>query len=99
MRTTFAGCLLIALLLQIAAPVTAGKIDAGAPTTAPAHNVPASQPAGPGRGGELAALEQKLLGTWQGGPCVGDYTFNPDGTFELRHFTPGGNTLTGTWSL
>ena len=40
-----------------------------------------------------------LHGEWKGGACVGDYTFNSDGTFELRHFTPGNNTLAGTWSL
>jgi hypothetical protein len=100
MKTTYALCVLIALLLQIAAaPVTARKIEAGASSTAPAQIVPASQPAGPAKGGELAALEQKLLGTWRGRPCDGDYTFNPDGTFELKNFTPGGNTVTGAWSL
>ena len=88
---------MIALLLPIAtAPVTSGKIKAGPSTTAPAQNVPASRPV---RGGEVAALEQKLLGAWKGGLCLGDYTFNPDGTFELRHFTPGDNTLAGAWSL
>jgi hypothetical protein len=83
MKMTFASCVLVALALWIA--------------TAPAAD--GKLGAGAPEGGELAALERKLLGTWQGGPCVGDYTFNADGTFELRHFTPGGNTLTGTWSL
>jgi hypothetical protein len=94
------ACVLIALLLQIsAAPVTAGKLEARASSAAPARNVPASQPAGQGKGGELAALEQKLLGSWQGADREGNYTFNPDGTFQLQRFTPGNNTLTGTWSL
>ena len=62
---------------------------------APAQNAPAAPP----KGVEAAALEQKLLGAWQGGPCVGTYTFNADGTFDLKHFTPGGNSLTGTWSV
>ncbi|MFI5380185.1 MAG: hypothetical protein ACHRHE_12880 [Tepidisphaerales bacterium] len=67
MKTTLALCVSIALLLQIAAaPATAGKIKAPASTTAPAQNVPATQPAGPVKSGELAALEQKLLGTWRG---------------------------------
>ena len=44
-------------------------------------------------------LERMLHGEWKGGACVGDYTFNSDGTFELQHFTPGNNTLAGTWSL
>jgi hypothetical protein len=47
----------------------------------------------------LAELERKLLGVWRGPPCGGDYTFNNDGTFVLRNFTPGGNTLTGVWSV
>lgn len=100
MKTTLARCFLIALLLQIAtAPVTAGKIKAQASTTAQAPDVAATQPAGPGRGDELAALERKLLGTWTGGACVGNYTFDADGTFDLKYYTPGNNTLTGTWSL
>jgi hypothetical protein len=108
MKTTFACCVLTALLLPIAtAPVSAGKIQAGAsstvsPTTAPAQNVPASQPAGrggPAEGGELAALERKLLRAWQGPDCGGDFTFNPDGTFEVRHYTPANYTLGGAWSL
>ena len=108
MKTTIAGCVLIALLLPIAtAPVTARKIQAGASatvrsTTAPAQNVPASQPAGrggPAKGGELAALERKLLGAWEGPACGGDFTFNPDGTFEVRNYTPANYTLAGAWSL
>jgi hypothetical protein len=87
MKTTFARYVLIALLLQIAT------------SAVPAQNVPASQPAGPAKGGEAAALEQKLLGDWKGPACGGDYTFNADGTFELQNYTPGQNTLTGTWSL
>jgi hypothetical protein len=77
--------LLVALLLQIVA-------------TAPAENVPAS-PSAAEKGPELAALEKKLLGAWYGPACGGDYTFKADGTFELKHFTPGNNTLTGTWSI
>jgi hypothetical protein len=45
------------------------------------------------------ALEKKLLGAWQGPDCGGDYTFNADGTFEVKHFTPGNNTLAGAWSI
>lgn len=100
MKTTFARCVSIALLLHIApAAASAEKVKAVAATTARTQAAPATKPAGPGKGAELAALEQKLLGTWRGGDCVGDYTFNADGTYELNHFTPGNNTLTGTWSL
>jgi len=87
MRTTFAPCVLFALLLQIGT------------NAVPAQNVPATRPAGPVKGGEAAAIEQKLLGAWKGPACAGDYTFNADGTFECENFTPGGNTLTGTWSI
>src|SRR5687767_9235047 len=93
MRITFALCVLVAIpALVTTAPPTAGKTEA-------AQNAPATQPAAAGKGGELAGLEAKLLGNREGGACVGDYTFKSDGTFELRHFTPGGNTLTGTWSV
>jgi hypothetical protein len=35
---------------------------------------------------QLAALEKKLLGDWVGlGPCDGEITFRPDGTYEERH--------------
>jgi hypothetical protein len=100
MKPTSVFCILTALLFPIATtPATAGKIESGASAAPPAKSVPASQPAGPAKGGELAALEQKLLGTWWGGACVGNYTFNADGTYQLRNFTPGNNTLTGAWSL
>ncbi len=46
-----------------------------------------------------AALERKLHGQWKGGACLGDWTFRADGTFELRHYTPGNNKLTGTWEV
>jgi hypothetical protein len=100
MNTACGFCTLIALLLQIAtAPATAAKIQAKASAPLPARSVAMSQAAGVAGGGALAALEQKLLGTWRGGPCVGNYTFNADGTYKLSNFTPGSNTLTGTWSL
>jgi hypothetical protein len=89
MKTILALCVLIALFLRIAT----------AQVTAPAQRVPVSQPAGLAKGGELAALEKKLLGNWNGPPCAGDYTFNADGTYECRSFTPGGNTVTGAWSV
>jgi hypothetical protein len=47
----------------------------------------------------LAALERKLLRTWRGPACGGDFTFRADGTFDVRNFTPGQNNLTGTWAI
>jgi hypothetical protein len=46
-----------------------------------------------------AELEAKLLGNWRGGPCMGVLQFSKDGTFERRHYSPGGNEITGTWKL
>jgi uncharacterized protein (TIGR03067 family) len=48
---------------------------------------------------EPAAPEKLLHGEWKGGPCCGDWTFQPDGSYDLRHYTPGRNHLTGTWKL
>lgn len=46
------------------------------------------------------ALEQKLVGEWlKGGACIGDITINANGTFVRKHFSPGNNTLNGTWKL
>lgn len=63
---------------------------------------PATQPAQlglPRDVEQLAALQREILGAWRGGACIGDYTFNADGTFKLDNFTPGQNHLTGTWRL
>jgi hypothetical protein len=93
---------MIALLISplflpiAAAPVTAGKHEPPPSTAAPAQIVPAPPPA---KTRELAAIERMLLGAWKGPPCAGDYTFKSDGTYECRNFTPGQNTLTGTWSV
>lgn len=67
--------------------------------TSPAQAVPASPSTAAGRGAQLAAIEEKLLGSWRGAACAGDYTFNADGTFRCCNFTPGQNTITGTWSI
>lgn len=47
----------------------------------------------------LVSLERKLHGEWQGGLCMGKLTLRADGTFERRHYTPGGIKLTGTWEV
>ncbi|GEM_PF-6840404 len=100
METKLALGFSIALLLQIAvAPAVRGETTAKPPTTSPSQSAPATQPVVAAKGGEMAALERKILGTWRGPLCKGDYTFNPDGTYTLVNFTPGGNTLTGTWSI
>jgi hypothetical protein len=94
MKITFALVVSVALLLKTAeAQVTVEKAAPGK------SGSPASQPAAQAKTSDLAALEKKLLRTWSGPDCGGDFTFNADGTFNVRSFTPGQNTLTGTWSL
>lgn len=61
--------------------------------TAPPQSDTAEKSAG------TRTIEKKLIGTWYGPDCGGDYTFNADGTFDVKNFTPGNNTLTGTWSI
>ena len=86
MRTMLALCVSATILLQI-------------PVHSPAQDVPATKAAIAEKGNGLAALERKLLGTWHGPACGGDYTYSADGTFHVGYFTPGQNTLTGTWAI
>ena len=97
MKKTCLRSAAIGLILLAATTVLAGEGEeaASGPSTSPS----AFQAALCGKDGALTTLEKKLLGTWYGPACGGDYTFNSDGTFDLKHFTPGGNTVTGTWSL
>jgi len=44
-------------------------------------------------------VERLLHGSWKGGACLGDWTMNADGTYDLEHYTPAGLHLTGTWKL
>jgi hypothetical protein len=48
---------------------------------------------------DFEALELKLLGEWRGGACQGEWIFRGNGTFELRHYSPGGHKFTGAWKL
>jgi hypothetical protein len=47
----------------------------------------------------LVTLERKLHGKWKGDPCAGDWTFAPDSTYEVQHYSPGNNELSGTWRV
>jgi hypothetical protein len=47
----------------------------------------------------LVMLEGKLHGEWKGGPCAGDWTFAPNSTYKVQHFSPGNNELSGTWQV
>jgi hypothetical protein len=98
MKTTLLFCAVVALLLQINAASRAGNNrDVG--MLCDGARVDLFQPGDMEKGQALAALERKLLGSWDGPPCGGDYTFKSDGTLEVQNFTPGRNTLTGTWSI
>jgi hypothetical protein len=46
-----------------------------------------------------ADLERMLLGEWRGPACGGDWIYAEDGTFTARHYSPGGNRLSGTWEV
>jgi hypothetical protein len=48
---------------------------------------------------ELAALAEKLHGSWDGGPCEGTITFRADRTYEWTGIGPGGDRDSGAWSL
>ena len=48
----------------------------------------------------LAALEQKMLGVWQGRiGCDGRLIFRADGTYELKDYGPGQVDLAGIWKV
>jgi hypothetical protein len=56
---------------------------------------PAKEP-----GKEIAALEQKLLGSWWGQEgCSGRYLFRKDGTYDLKGLGPTANETAGTWKV
>jgi hypothetical protein len=51
-------------------------------------------------GKELAALEQKMLGTWKGQTtCDGRLVFRVDGTYQLTEYGPASNDSKGTWRV
>jgi hypothetical protein len=57
-------------------------------------------PPGKERGKELAALEQKLVGAWEGQTgCSGNFLFRADGTYELKMYGPAPIDLAGTWKV
>lgn len=47
----------------------------------------------------LAALAEKLHGSWRGGACEGTITFRADRTYEWTGIGPGGDRDSGAWSL
>jgi len=62
--------------------------------------VVSAEPPAKERGKELAALEQKLLGTWKGQTaCAGNYLFHADGTYELTGYGPAAGDTAGTWRV
>ena len=96
-QAAWMALILVAASTNAESQSTSAKKDTAAATPTPATTGTATTEAADDA--KLNALEKKLLGHWKGPACGGDYTFNADGTFELCSFTPGGNTLAGTWSL
>jgi hypothetical protein len=80
------NALLIGVLMGL------GILVVGDVATRPAATQPAI-----GKGGELAALEKKLVREWQGPACGGNFTFKADGKFVCDSYTPAGCTLSGKW--
>ncbi len=57
-------------------------------------------PAGDKPAEAIPQLQRKLHGEWKGsGPCGGRLTLRADGTYERRHFSPGDNKISGTWTV
>jgi hypothetical protein len=57
-------------------------------------------PAGDAQRGDLAAMRQKLVGTWEGqGGCDGRLAIRADGTYELSDYGPAGCSSKGTWRV
>src|SRR5690242_20170500 len=63
-------------------------------------HVALAEPPAKERGKELAALEQKLLGAWQGRiGCDGRLVFQADGTYELKQYGPAPYDSAGAWKV
>jgi len=87
------GYLLLKISREGVKTVNGKPISAKAPDDKRPAPVPAK--------GELAALEQKLVGAWIGyGPCVGNSVFQSDGTYHRSEYGPGaGSREIGTWKI
>jgi RNA polymerase sigma factor (sigma-70 family) len=49
---------------------------------------------------DAAGLMKKLQGEWMSNrDCLGDITFNADGTYSWIHYGPGDATVVGKWSM
>ena len=57
-------------------------------------------PIGKERARDLAALEQKIIGTWEGQTgCAGNFIFHADGTYDLKGYGPAPYDTAGTWTV
>lgn len=45
------------------------------------------------------ALAAKMHGYWRGPACGGNFTFKPDGTYEMEHYSPASHHGSGTWTI
>jgi hypothetical protein len=71
--------------------LVAALAAAGSAAPVPADRVKAEK--------ERVALEAKLHGLWGAGPCEGQLTFRPDGTYDWKFRGPDGVTDSGTWMV
>jgi hypothetical protein len=59
-----------------------------------AQNIMAKQP-----GKELAALEKKMFGVWQGGGCDGRLVLSANGRYKLIGYGPVNSDFEGMWKV
>src|SRR5262245_41677430 len=81
MKISFTRSLLVLAALSLA------NTSGGFPALPPAER----------SGKELAALEQKLHGIWQGPACGGIIVMQSNGTFEWTGMGPGNEMQRGYW--
>jgi len=53
----------------------------------------------PPNGTEKPPVEATLHGEWKGGACQGTFIFKADGTYQLKQWSPGNYSLSGTWAI
>jgi hypothetical protein len=88
----------IAVVSALAVVLYAGEAQKPPPQVT--AQAPDDKKAVPAKKGELAALEQKLVGTWIGtGGCDGNMVFQADGTYHVTDWTVGRIYGTGTWKI
>lgn len=91
---------LASIAIFSALAVVPDAVEAQNPPPQVTAKSPDDKKAVPANKGELAALEQKLVGAWIGtGGCDGKMVFQADGTYHVTDWTVGLIYGTGTWKI